>query len=150
MYCGFTLCYLNVHFSWKFVNHLHYSILKQTYLVVTNLGLFISPYFFVYLYNVSLWVKILFCFLNPQNLIHLIVVVQWRSRYKQFVASYDVDCTLFPELKSEPFYFISFQCLCKTDYDEYLPAEIAIIEYSIEKGITKNLHRFIEPGRLSW
>jgi len=87
MYCGFTLCYLNVHFSWKFVNHLHYSILKQTYLVVTNLGLFISPYFFVYLYNVSLWVKILICFLNPQNLIHLIVVVSWRSRYKQVVAS---------------------------------------------------------------
>lgn len=56
---------------------------------------------------------------------------------------------VFSELMTVPFYFISFQTLCKTHDEEYLPAEIAIIEYSIEKGITKNLHRFIEPGRCS-
>lgn len=52
------------------------------------------------------------------------------------------------ELKKEPFYFIHFQYLCKTEEGDYLPAEIAVIEYSIEKGITKTLHRFIEPGKI--
>ena len=31
--------------------------------------------------------------------------------------------------------------------EDYLPCEIVLIEYSIEKGISKKLHRFIEPGR---
>ncbi|KAL4226483.1 hypothetical protein ACF0H5_014466 [Mactra antiquata] len=52
------------------------------------------------------------------------------------------------ELKYETFYFINFQYICKTDDGEYLPAEIAALEYSIDKGITKQLHRFIEPGRI--
>lgn len=52
------------------------------------------------------------------------------------------------DLKKEKFYFINFQYLCKTEGEDYiyLPAEIAVIEYSIEKGITRNLHRFINPG----
>lgn len=52
------------------------------------------------------------------------------------------------EVAKEKFYFINIQYLCKTEEDEYLPCEIAIIEYSIESGITKKLHRFIEPGRI--
>ncbi|XP_045165078.2 protein maelstrom homolog [Mercenaria mercenaria] len=51
-------------------------------------------------------------------------------------------------LKSEVFYFINFQVLCKTEEGDYLPAEIAVIEYSIEKGIMRDLHRFIEPGKI--
>lgn len=51
-------------------------------------------------------------------------------------------------LKSEVFYFINIQYLCKTEEGEYLPAEIAVIEYSIEKGIMRDLHRFIEPGKI--
>ncbi|XP_052778388.1 protein maelstrom homolog [Mya arenaria] len=52
------------------------------------------------------------------------------------------------ELKKLKFYFINFQILCKTEEGVVLPAEIAIIEFSLEKGITKELHRFIEPGQI--
>ncbi|KAK3611248.1 hypothetical protein CHS0354_003877 [Potamilus streckersoni] len=52
------------------------------------------------------------------------------------------------ELANETFYFINFQTLCETEEGEFLPAEIAVIEYSIKNGITKNLHRFIEPGSI--
>lgn len=46
----------------------------------------------------------------------------------------------------EKFYFLNIQTLCKTDDGHYLPCEIGAIEYSIKRGITKTLHRFIEPG----
>ncbi|KAL3863456.1 hypothetical protein ACJMK2_005210 [Sinanodonta woodiana] len=52
------------------------------------------------------------------------------------------------ELANETFYFINFQTLCETEEGEFLPAEIAVIEYSIKKGIIKHLHRFIEPGSI--
>jgi len=50
-------------------------------------------------------------------------------------------------LKDHKFYFVNFQILCKTEDEEVLPAEVAVIEYSLEKGISKELHRFIEPGQ---
>ncbi|KAK3107275.1 hypothetical protein FSP39_010906 [Pinctada imbricata] len=52
------------------------------------------------------------------------------------------------EVTNEVFYLINFQTLCKTEEGDYLPAEIGVVEYSIAKGITKTLHRFIEPGRI--
>lgn len=51
-------------------------------------------------------------------------------------------------LADEKFYIINIQTLCKTDNGDYLPCEIGAIEYSIRRGITKTLHRFIEPGRI--
>ncbi|XP_062608158.1 protein maelstrom homolog isoform X3 [Saccostrea cucullata] len=52
------------------------------------------------------------------------------------------------EVANEVFYLINFQTLCMTDDGHYLPAEIGVIEYSIKRGISKKLHRFIEPGRI--
>jgi len=52
------------------------------------------------------------------------------------------------ELVNEQFYFINFQTLCVTEDGDYLPAEIAVIEYTLAAGITKTLHRFIQPGKL--
>ncbi|XP_056012960.1 protein maelstrom-like isoform X2 [Ostrea edulis] len=52
------------------------------------------------------------------------------------------------EVVNEVFYLINFQTLCVTDDGHYLPAEIGVIEYSIRRGISKKLHRFIEPGRI--
>ncbi|OWF46797.1 protein maelstrom homolog [Mizuhopecten yessoensis] len=48
----------------------------------------------------------------------------------------------------ENFYFVNFQTLCKTVDGEYLPAEVAVIEYNIRKGIQRVFHKFIEPGRI--
>lgn len=50
-------------------------------------------------------------------------------------------------LANEKFYLLNIQTLCKTDDGDYLPCEIGAIEYSIKSGITKTLHRFIEPGK---
>lgn len=54
------------------------------------------------------------------------------------------------DLKKEKFYFIHFQYMCKTEEEDpiFLPAEIGVIEYSIEKGIMRHLHRFINPGKI--
>ena len=65
-----------------------------------------------------------------------------RSLFCLFLSGF----TVITEAAQEKFYFINIQYLCKTEEEEYLPCEIALIEYSIGKGITKKLHRFIEPG----
>lgn len=52
----------------------------------------------------------------------------------------------FSDIANEVFYLINFQTLCVTDEGHYLPAEIGVIEYSVKRGISKKLHRFIEPG----
>ncbi|XP_071958708.1 protein maelstrom homolog [Antedon mediterranea] len=47
----------------------------------------------------------------------------------------------------EIFYIITFEVLCKfPDNQGYLPAEVAIIEYSLSAGIIRIFHRFIDPG----
>lgn len=51
-------------------------------------------------------------------------------------------------IANEVFYLINFQTLCVTDDGHYLPAEIGVIEYSVKRGISKKLHRFIEAGRI--
>ncbi|XP_033757847.1 protein maelstrom homolog [Pecten maximus] len=48
----------------------------------------------------------------------------------------------------ENFYLINFQTLCKTVDGDYLPVEVAVIEYSICKGIKRTFHKFIEPGKI--
>lgn len=52
----------------------------------------------------------------------------------------------FSAIANEVFYLINFQTLCVTDDGHYLPAEIGVIEYSVKRGISKKLHRFIEAG----
>ncbi|ESP00081.1 hypothetical protein LOTGIDRAFT_158312 [Lottia gigantea] len=52
------------------------------------------------------------------------------------------------DITEEKFYFIDFQILCKTQNGDYLPCEMAIIEYSLARGIIKKFHRFIEPGQI--
>ncbi|KAI6650506.1 Protein maelstrom-like [Oopsacas minuta] len=46
------------------------------------------------------------------------------------------------------FYFIDFQFICHVEKGNYYPCEIAAIEYSIECGIIRNWHKFIDPGRI--
>ncbi|KAI0213529.1 maelstrom-like protein [Lamellibrachia satsuma] len=50
------------------------------------------------------------------------------------------------EIKDAKFYFISFEYLCETEEGEFLPCEVGLIEWSLNQGITKTLHRFINPG----
>ena len=61
-----------------------------------------------------------------------------------------IDFFFFAEVANEVFYLINFQTLCVTDDGHYLPAEIAVIEYSVRRGVSKKLHRFIEPGNVSF
>ena len=55
-------------------------------------------------------------------------------------------CVLFVEIKDAKFYFISFEYLCETEEGEFLPCEVGLIEWSLNQGIIKTLHRFINPG----
>lgn len=53
------------------------------------------------------------------------------------------------ELKVHNFYLIHVNYFCKTDHNEYFPAELAISEFSLLNGVQKVFHRFLHPGRLS-
>ena len=64
-----------------------------------------------------------------------------------YLFSYLFIFYLIIDLADEKFYIINIQTLCKTDNGDRLPCEIGAIEYSLRGGITKTLHRFIEPGK---
>ncbi|XP_055541232.1 protein maelstrom homolog [Wyeomyia smithii] len=45
-------------------------------------------------------------------------------------------------------FLISFNYFCKTTAEIYIPAEMAIIRYSLEQGVIDKLHMFINPGNI--
>ncbi|XP_065209163.1 protein maelstrom homolog [Planococcus citri] len=59
-----------------------------------------------------------------------------------------VNSMTIDDLKEHPFYLIHVNYFCKTDHDEYLPAEIAISEFSLLNGVHKYFHRFLSPGTI--
>ncbi|XP_041373037.1 protein maelstrom homolog [Gigantopelta aegis] len=52
------------------------------------------------------------------------------------------------DIMDEVFYFINFQILCCTEDGHYLPCEMAILEYSLRKGIIRHYHKFVCPGAI--
>uniref|UniRef100_A0A182LTT8 Maelstrom domain-containing protein n=1 Tax=Anopheles culicifacies TaxID=139723 RepID=A0A182LTT8_9DIPT len=52
------------------------------------------------------------------------------------------------ELKSEEFYVISVAYFGQTLQLTYLPAELGIVKYSLECGVTERMHMYINPGAL--
>lgn len=66
---------------------------------------------------------------------------------KDFVFKF-VDDLSIEDLKQHAFYLIHVNYFCKTDHDEYLPAEIAISEFSLLRGVHKFFHRFLSPGQI--
>ncbi len=47
------------------------------------------------------------------------------------------------------FYLLDIQPLCHlkdVEKDKYLPCEMALLEYSLAKGIHQSVHHFIDPG----
>ncbi|XP_061519567.1 protein maelstrom homolog isoform X1 [Anopheles gambiae] len=51
-------------------------------------------------------------------------------------------------LEKQEFYFISMAYFCRTNTGVHLPAELAVVRYSLEGGVKDKLHMFINPGRL--
>uniref|UniRef100_A0A182PRJ3 HMG box domain-containing protein n=1 Tax=Anopheles epiroticus TaxID=199890 RepID=A0A182PRJ3_9DIPT len=51
-------------------------------------------------------------------------------------------------LEKLEFYFISMAYFCRTHQGEYLPAELAVVRYSLEGGVKDKLHMFLNPGPL--
>lgn len=51
----------------------------------------------------------------------------------------------------ETFYFIDIQSLCEItekENERFLPCEIAVAEFTLNSGIQKTMHKFIDPGQL--
>ncbi len=47
------------------------------------------------------------------------------------------------------YYFIDFQSLCEISIKgdkQYLPCEIAVVEFSLMSGMKRKLQKFIDPG----
>lgn len=42
---------------------------------------------------------------------------------------------------------IGFMSLCDMSDDKYMPCEIAVAEFSLRRGIQRNFHKFIDPGK---
>ena len=47
------------------------------------------------------------------------------------------------------FYVGYFNCLCKTDQGFYIPCEGAVVEFSLEKGISRCWQEFLSPWTAS-
>ena len=53
----------------------------------------------------------------------------------------------------ERFYFIAFSLMIdhlhedREDFEKVVPGEVSICEYSIDQGIERVMHRFINPGK---
>ncbi|XP_058814867.1 protein maelstrom homolog [Topomyia yanbarensis] len=45
-------------------------------------------------------------------------------------------------------HLIAFNYFCKTNKQDYVPAEMAIISYSLGQGVMDKLHEFVNPGNL--
>lgn len=54
---------------------------------------------------------------------------------------------IFSEIMEESFFLINIQTLCETEEGDFLPCEIACLEFSLAKGIIKTFHKFIDPGK---
>ena len=46
------------------------------------------------------------------------------------------------------FYIIAFEYLCRTEEGEFLPVEVAMVEFSLLEGIKRKFHQFIKHGKL--
>ncbi|XP_028405303.1 protein maelstrom homolog [Dendronephthya gigantea] len=59
-----------------------------------------------------------------------------------------VESWLGKDVSNERFLMISFMSLCDMPDDKYMPCEMAIAEYSLKSGITRTLHKYIDPGTI--
>ena len=57
-------------------------------------------------------------------------------------------CFLLVDLTEEKFYFIDVQSLCKTPDEQYLPVELAVVEFSLKDGMMNCYHQFLKPGQI--
>ena len=46
------------------------------------------------------------------------------------------------------FYIIAFEYLCRTEDGQFLPVEVAMVEFSLLEGIKRKFHQFIKHGKL--
>ena len=46
----------------------------------------------------------------------------------------------------EKFYMIGFMSLCELENGQHLPCELGVVEYSLNGGIHRSMHKFIDPG----
>uniref|UniRef100_A0A182WQS1 Maelstrom domain-containing protein n=1 Tax=Anopheles minimus TaxID=112268 RepID=A0A182WQS1_9DIPT len=51
-------------------------------------------------------------------------------------------------LKNECFYIIAMEYFCRTIDDNYIPAELGLIKYSLKDGVVDQLHMHINPGKI--
>lgn len=51
-------------------------------------------------------------------------------------------------LATQKYYFVMANYFAKTTDCDYIPAEIAVAEYSLKSGVNKKFHTFIDPGTL--
>ncbi|CAF0817085.1 unnamed protein product [Adineta ricciae] len=78
---------------------------------------------------------------------------QLKHHYDRFTTERTfLACEYLPLDKSEllamPIYILNFQIFCKLDEEDggkYLPAEMCILRYTLNDGVTTYKHRFIKP-----
>uniref|UniRef100_A0A182MX82 Maelstrom domain-containing protein n=1 Tax=Anopheles culicifacies TaxID=139723 RepID=A0A182MX82_9DIPT len=51
-------------------------------------------------------------------------------------------------LKKEDFFIICMEHFCRTIDDDYIPAELGVIKYSLKDGVQTQLHMYINPGKI--
>uniref|UniRef100_T1IXH4 HMG box domain-containing protein n=1 Tax=Strigamia maritima TaxID=126957 RepID=T1IXH4_STRMM len=52
------------------------------------------------------------------------------------------------DIIKQKFHLIYFNYACKSDTNVFIPCEVGLVEYTIEKGIVKHYHTFIKPTNI--
>lgn len=74
------------------------------------------------------------------------IKVDERKQQKKHLSS-RWQCMKYEELLEDKFYIISFQSYFEfPDEEGYQPCELAVVEYSLKHGVSKEFHAMIDPG----
>ncbi|XP_035209127.1 protein maelstrom homolog [Stegodyphus dumicola] len=72
---------------------------------------------------------------------------QMKQDVKRFCNANCLSEDAFKEVMPKKLiHFLSFNILCHTDEDVYIPIEVGLVEYSIEHGIMTEYHKLLNPG----
>ena len=88
---------------------------------------------------------------------YLISCLSFTNNGQVILPSLVQQCVVFfVEVIHEKFFFISFSVMLDLrhlseveEYEKVVPCEVSIVEYSIEQGLEREIHKFIKPGRMS-
>lgn len=74
------------------------------------------------------------------------VKLYWKVSTVIIMFNYETNLIMFLEIVWEPFYVLGVQNYYETSDHDYLPAEIAVVKFTLMQGIVKQYHAILKPS----